>query len=349
MKKLPDFHTQTFTTPAQREAAAALSLSKRQLMIENLNVEYDHFRKIRREFESFHIMVPNTAAANGNVANAAPANTQERDWLRELDYDYREEAGEPIIGELVGLLGEPGAGKSRLVETLMRKYHPIKTKFGYDFPWVYVRATDNFDIVKMAKGIFKGTGGDFIGSMSPTAAHSSSMMRLATHNSTALILDDSHFIFKATNRRRTDMLSLCKELVDDRICSVFFVGIKGVQAGMEANYQIFRRAGFPHVELGTEVDKDITDKKTTYLAILRQISNRLPFLEDCRLHSRFGEQFYKLSNGSIGLTMNVVKDAGRRAIRDGAARIELVHLQEAAFVRMKIGEITLSFTHEEAV
>ncbi|WP_416407206.1 AAA family ATPase [Agrobacterium rosae] len=322
MIKLPKFHECSYASDNEaRIAMLKLSKKDRKDKAESILVRYPRFQE-----------------AYGQV----------------LGLHEQGEDGGPIKGEIVGFLGNSRAGKSWLLKTLLNdtqpKLHPsdddtvkVEASSGLVVPMSYIEVKDKWGAPDMAAALYMATGATSVPYISSKALEFKCVRRVASVQNTFVIMDDAHFIFEAPPSKRKGMFSLIKSLADSGECSVLLAGMNSIEAGMEANRQLFNRASFPAAHI-VEHDTTMQEELDHYLEFLAAVSERLPFAQDSGLdRDEWIEEWKLASGGSIGITMNIVKDAARRAIRDEAPCIQGKHLAEAGFMRKRIGQTTYPF------
>jgi hypothetical protein len=310
---VPNFHEISYAEDADARAAMLrLSPAERQLKTKNVLVRYPRFNTAYEEVFGLH--------------------------KQGLD-------GDPITGEIVGFLGNSRAGKSWLLKTLMRDNKPyqLTPESSFTYPFAYVEVMDRWGAPDLATALYLATGASSVPYIGGKSLEHKCVRRVASHGTVFVILDDAHFIFEAPPAKRKGMISLIKALADSGACTVLLAGLNTIEAGMEDNKQIFNRAGFPAASL-IEHDTSMDEELDHYLEFLSAVSERLPFAEDSGLdRDEWIEEWKLAAGGSVGLTMNIVKDAARRAIRDDAPCIQGRHLSEACFMRKRLGSTTYPF------
>ena len=308
-----DFQEISYAKDAEARAAMLrLSVADRQLKAESILVRYPRFNKAYEEVLGLH---------------------------------KQGEDGAPITGEIAGFLGNSRAGKSWLLKTLMRENKPyqLTPQGSFTFPFAYVEVMEKWGASDLATALYLATGASSVPYLGSSSLEIKCAKRVASHGTVFVILDDAHFLFESPPAKRRGVLSLIKALADSGACTVLLAGLTTIEAGMEDNKQIFNRAGFPAALL-VEHDPSREVELDHYLEFLAAVSERLPFAEDSGLdRDEWVEEWKLAAGGSVGLTMNIVKDAARRAIRDHAPCIQGRHLAEACFMRKRIGSTTYPF------
>ncbi|MDX3927854.1 MAG: TniB family NTP-binding protein [Shinella sp.] len=310
---LPNFHEVSYANDNDaRRHMLTLSPAERQEQVKNLLVRYPRFKTAYKEVFGLH--------------------KQGKD-------------GAPITGEIVGFLGNSRAGKSWLLKTLLRDNKPyqLTPESSFTYPFAYVEVMDRWGAPDLATALYLATGASSVPYIGGKSLESKCVRRVASHGTVFVILDDAHYIFEAPPAKRKGMLSLIKALADSGACSVMLAGLNTIEAGMEDHKQLFNRASFPAAHL-VEHDTSMNEELDEYVDFLASVSERLPFAEDSRLdRDEWIEEWKLATGGSVGLTMNIVKDAARRAIAEDAPCIAGKHLKAACFMRKRIGETTYPF------
>ncbi|MDX0405532.1 AAA family ATPase [Sinorhizobium medicae] len=310
---LPDFHEVSYANANQaREEMLRLSPAARQKLVENLLYRYPRFNETYGQLSLLHRPGPQ---------------------------------GAPITGQIAGFLGNSRAGKSWLLKTFLRENKPYRPAdgAGYVFPMAYIEVMERWGAPDVASALFLATGASSVPYISGKSLETKCVRRVATHGTPLVVFDDAHYIFAAPPAKRRSILSLIKALVDSRACSVWLAGLNTVESSMLDESQHLNRGGFPTVHLA-EHDLSLPDEFDDYLGFLIGVSNRLPFAEDSMLDREEWQAEWRLAaNGSVGLTMNIVIDAARRAIADGSPCIQGHHLREVCFMRKRIGDLTYPF------
>ncbi|KEQ08956.1 TniB family NTP-binding protein [Pseudorhizobium pelagicum] len=259
--------------------------------------------------------------------------------------------GGPIKGEVVGFLGNSRAGKTSILKALIRdsnaKAPDLSSESaqasGLVIPMAHIEVKDRWGAPDLATALYMATGASSVPYIGGKSLEIKCVRRVASLQTTFVMLDDSHFIFEAPPAKRKALLSLIKALVDSGTCSVLLAGLNLIEVGIMENTQLLNRGSFPAVHL-LEHDMSYESEEDEYLEFLAAVSERLPFAEDSGLDRNEWITEWKLAaNGSVGLTMNIIKDAARRAIADGARSIEGRHLKQACFMRKRIGDTTYPF------
>jgi hypothetical protein len=298
MMDFPMFHTTPFKTSEQRAAVAALPLEERQLMIKNLLFPYKQFNDVTEKVSRFNIPVEATGIMD--------------------------------TGRVGGLIGDTRAGKSRILQAYASKYPPIEVNGIVHFPVIYLEVRPEWDASEFARQIFRATGKKYVTNMKTTIVNSNAIYRVVEYGVKFIIIDDAHFIFSASAKRRESYESLIKSILDKNCCNILLAGLKSVAEGVDGNKQVKGRGGFPifrvrPFNMKTKIGRD------NFRLFLAGIDDRMPFPQSSELAStRFQADFLKISGGSVGNVMNVIQDAALKALNAGTARILDYHLRAAA-------------------
>ncbi|TCP90335.1 TniB protein [Rhizobium sp. PP-CC-2G-626] len=310
---LPDFHEISYVNDAiARAEMLKLSPAQKQSKIENLLVRHPRFETAYNQVLGLHRQGVN---------------------------------GAPIKGEIVGFLGNSRAGKSWLLKTLLRENKPFQptSESSYVYPFAYVEIMDRWGAPDLATALYLATGASSVPYIGGKSLESKCVRRVASHGTTFVILDDAHYIFEAPPAKRKGMLSLIKALADSGACTILLAGLNLIEAGIDQHRQLLNRASFPAAHL-VEHDTSMDEELDEHMDFLANVSERLPFAEDSRLdRDDWKDEWTLAAKGSVGLTMNLVKDAARRALAEDASCISGKHLKEAGFMRKRIGETTYPF------
>jgi hypothetical protein len=323
MIDLPEFQEISYVKNTEaRLAMLKLSIAERQELAKNVLVRYPRFQAAYEQVYGLHKQGPE---------------------------------GAPIKGEIVGFLGNSRAGKSWLLQAMLKDEllkqqrrdraaeERGEANSGLVVPMAYIEVKDRWGAPDMAAALYTATGATSVPYISGKSLEVKCVRRVASTQTTFIMVDDAHYVFEAPPARRRGMLSLIKSLADSRKCTVLLAGLNTVEAGMEDHKQHFNRAGFPAAQI-VEHDTTLEDQLDHYLEFLAEVSERLPFAEDSALDREEWIEEWKLAaGGSVGLTMNIVTDAARRAIRDDAPCIQGRHLAEAGFMRKRIGSTPYPF------
>lgn len=320
---MPKFHEVSYANDNDaRIAMLKLSIAERQEQAENILVRYPRFQTAYNEVLGLH---------------------------------KQGAKGAPIKGEIVGFLGNSRAGKSWLLKALFKdnEHKPPQSdadtterkeaNSGLVIPMAYIEVKDRWGAPDLATALYMATGASSVPHIGGKSLEIKCVRRVANLQTTFVMLDDSHFIFEAPPAKRKGMLSLIKALADSGTCTVLLAGLNMIEAGMEDNKQLFNRAGFPAAHL-VEHDTTMNDELDHYLEFLAAVSERLPFAEDSGLdRDEWIEEWKLAAGGSVGLTMNIIKDAARRALAEDAPCIQGKHLAAACFMRKRLGETSYPF------
>ncbi|MBX9455548.1 MAG: ATP-binding protein [Rhizobium sp.] len=307
------FHRTAFQNAADRAEAASSPVLERQMMIKNLLFEYPQFQSVIGNVAKFHIPVEDTGLAD--------------------------------IGVVGGVMGESRAGKSKILESYSRRFPSVVEDDIVTYPVVYIEARADWDSLEFARQIFRATGKQYVPRAGVAAMNTAVTLRLRDHRTTLLIVDDSHFIFDSKRTRKTNV-SLIKEIVDAQFCNVLLAGLPSIETAVEHEAQLRGRGGFPRFDVKAFNTKTKAGRDN-YRLFLHGIDQRLPFAESSDLASKaFSDELRRMSNGSVGLTMNVVRAAALMALNAGTRRVLGTHLRAAAEQRALLDRTRPGFGEE---
>lgn len=312
----PAFHTEAFETDEARLTAANLPAATRQAMIKNVLYPYEKFVQISDKIMKFHRPV---------------------------------EGGEADTGWIAGLLGEYRSGKTFILQNFARQFPPRLTDSGFEHDVVYVQARQDWDSLELGKQIYMMTGVPSVPRLTIASMNSKAARRLIECKTKLLIIDDAHCLFAAPGKRRIVYASLIKYLVDQaNACNVLLAGPASIEAPMDADLQMKGRGGFPRFRI-EGFDPTTAEGRKRFRIFLHGVDQRLPFRQLSDLASkRYLPDLLEMTDGSLGLAMNIVIAAGYDAINDGTACIMPHHLRAAAEDRMPSGKTFQPFAGIEA-
>lgn len=293
----PGFHTTRFETPEKRGAAAALSKTERQEMISTLLYPYPHFVAVRDEVVGFHRPVVD---------------------------------GMPDRGKIGGLLGDPRAGKTCVLQSYARTVPAFAGLDGVKVPVVFVPASFDWDEAGLSRSICEAIG------MTPPKGSTGALQNLALRRlklaeTTLLIIDDAHVIFQATNRRRKMWLGAVKAIADAKFCNVLLSGLPFIEDPMRQELQLAGRGAFHSPSIKSFAQT--RDEFQQYQRFLHGIDERLPFINPSDLATKYVAELMRYSEGSVGWTMNLVEAAAYHALNADAGSIGIDHFKRAAATR----------------
>lgn len=312
----PDFHTKAFETDEDRRAAATLPAATRQSMIKNVLYPYEKFVEISDKIMKFH---------------------------RPVD------GGEPDTGWIAGLLGEYRSGKTFILQNFARQFPPRLTDNGFEHDVVYVQARQDWDSLELGKQIYMMTGVPAVPRLTIASMNSKAARRLIECKTKLLIIDDAHCLFGAAGKRRAVYASLIKYLVDQaNACNVLLAGPASIEAPMDADLQMKGRGGFPRYRVES-FDPKTPEGRNKFRIFLHGVDQRLPFRQLSDLAAkRYLPDLLEMTDGSLGLAMNIVIAAGYNAINDDSACIMPHHLRSAAEDRLPSGKTFQPFAEVQA-
>lgn len=316
MTTYPEFHTTPFLTPEERVLAATRSPAERQAMVKNALFPYEQFVSVSRQIERFHRPVQGGAADTG--------------WM-------------------AGLIGEYRSGKTFILQNFARQYPPFLTDKGFDRDVICLQARLDWDSLELGRQIYHATGAPTVPRLSTSTLNTQATRRIVDCNVKLVIVDDAHCLLGTAGRRRTVFVSLIKYLLDQvNACNVLLVGPSIIEKSMETDMQMIGRGGFPRFRVE---GFDITNPegRKQFRLFLHGVDERLPFRALSDLASkRYLTDFIEMSDGSLGMVMNIVIAAAYEAINDGAACIMREHLAQAAKDRMPVGKTYRPFGQSES-
>ncbi|MBY5511869.1 ATP-binding protein [Rhizobium leguminosarum] len=306
------FHTTAFETPQARLAVSRLDVKQRQWMLENLLVVNPLF----------------TAAV---------------DHLSALHLPYGQE-GCPGSYKVWAILGESRTGKSFVCKYYTSLFPPTVTTDYEHFPVVSVTATIGMKQTEFARQLNTLTGNPMASTKGGDGAYvERAIQRLLIVDTHLVLIDDAQFLFY---ERRSDtamgMFGLIKRIVDQGHV-VMLVGEPKITDFVDG-INAFRNRDYNPVELLALKKAD----KKRMAGLLDSIDKRLPFREMSGLKN-YREDFWGFSKGTVGPVMNIVQDAGRRAVTQDCPHILLEHLQEAVRTRVKRDDDADYFGYKSAV
>ena len=301
MNDFPGYHTQSFTTPDERRAAFALPIGERQKMIKWLLFPNKQFADVTKEVSEFHIPVTETG-----------------------------EVGTERVGVL---LGESGAGKSSILKAYVRRFPEFIEDCVKKYPALYIEARADWDGLELARQIYGKTGQPYVPKAAISAMNTSIVKRLREHGTHLLIIDEAQCLFES-KRSRKNYVSLLKAIVDADSTLVLLAGLPHMEEAMMQEHQLRRRGCvFMYVRAFNPKSKV---GKDNFRLFLRGIDIRLPFANPAGLSSpAIADELMDISQGLIGIAMNVIKAAALRALNSQTSAIQATHLRIAA-VQMRL-------------
>lgn len=311
MSVFPVFHTTAFNTEDERLAASQLSPAERQAMVKNVLYPYPQFAKVSKQVRSFHRPV---------------------------------EGGDADTGWLAGVIGNYRSGKSFILQNFAREFQPRLTATGFEQEVIYLQARNDWDSFELGRQLYIATGIPTTPRFSTSTLNTKATRRMIECNVKLIIIDDAHTLLGAHNRRRTIFISLIKHLLDQaNACNIILVGPQVVADAMHSDLQMVGRGGFPTYRV-EGFDINTQEGRNQFRLFLHGVDERLPFRTLSELSSkRYLSDLLELTDGSLGLAMNIVQAAAYQAINDKTACIMLEHLQAAAEVRVPPGKTYVPF------
>ena len=194
------------------------------------------------------------------------------------------------------------------------------------FPVIYVEALAGWKSGGFAKALLEATGKK-VGSKRCNVDQlgDSAVERLMEYETVFIIIDDAHFLFHQ-KRYYDDHYSLLKSILDKQFANVFLCGLPHLRKIVTTEYQLGRRAGFL-----AELPKfDAATEAKLYQTFLFGVDERLPFPKEAGLSDpAMVERLHFASDGSVGLTMAIIKRAARLALTAGSACVMGHHITSA--------------------
>lgn len=306
MTIFPEFHTTPFLTAEDRVAASQLPPAERQAMVKNVLFPYEQFLAVTQQVEKFHRPVKGGAADTG--------------WM-------------------AGLIGEYRSGKTFILQNFARQYPPILTEKGFEQEVIYLQARLDWDSLELGRQIYQATGAPTVPRLSTSTLNTQATRRIIDCNVKLVIVDDAHCLLGTAGRRRTVFVSLIKYLLDQvNACNVLLVGPSIVERSMESDLQMIGRGGFPRFRL-EGFDIKTKEGRNQFRIFLHGVDQRLPFRELSQLaDKRYLSDLIEISDGSLGMVMNIVIAAGYEAINENTGCIMREHLMQAAKDRLPSGK-----------
>ncbi|MBO9133570.1 TniB family NTP-binding protein [Rhizobium sp. B230/85] len=305
MMVFPKFHTTPFNTDQERDAASRLPPAERQAMVKNVLFPYDQFLAVSKQIEKFHRPV---------------------------------EGGDADTGWLGGLIGEYRSGKTFILQNFARQYPPVITDNGFQQEVIYLQARLDWDTLELGRQIYLATGIPTLPRLTTSTLNTKAARRIIDCGVKLIIVDDAHCLLGTPGRRRTVFISLIKYLLDQvNACNILLVGPSIVERSMETDLQMLGRGGFPRFR--TEGFDAERHGRTQFRVFLHGVDQRLPFRQLSDLSAkRYIADLYEVSDGSIGMVMNIIIAAAYDAINDDTACIMREHLERAAMDRLPTGK-----------
>ncbi|MBY5708077.1 TniB family NTP-binding protein [Rhizobium leguminosarum] len=306
MMVFPKFHTTPFKTALEREGASRLPPAERQAMVKNVLFPFDQFLTVSKQIEKFHRPV---------------------------------EGGEPDTGWLGGLIGEYRSGKTFILQNFARQFPPVVTDNGFEQVVVYLQARLDWDSLELGRQIYLATGMPTLPRLTTSTLNTKAARRIVDCGVKLIIVDDAHCLLATPGRRRTVFISLIKYLLDQvNACNILLVGPSIVERSMETDMQMIGRGGFPRFRT-KGFDIKTKPGRDEFRIFLHGVDERLPFKTLSDLSSkRYLSDLIEMSDGSLGMVMNIVIAAAYEAINDDTACIMREHLERAAMDRLPTGK-----------
>ncbi|OCJ11207.1 hypothetical protein A6U86_22270 [Rhizobium sp. AC27/96] len=311
MMIFPNFHMTPFLSDAKRLEASLLSPGERQEMVKNVLFPYEQFLTVSEQIQSFHRPV---------------------------------KGGQPDTGWMAGVIGQFRSGKTFILQNFARQFQPKQTDTGFEHQVIYLQARADWDSLELGRQIYLATGIPTTPRISTSTLNTKAARRIIECGVKLIIIDDAHCLLGAAGRRRTVFISLIKYLLDNvNACNVLLAGPSIVKQSMENDMQMIGRGGFPTFNV-EGFDPKTVEGRTKFRIFLHGVDERLPFRTLSNLSSkRYVADLVEVSDGSVGMVMNIVIAAAYRAINDGTACVMPEHLHQAAKERMPTGKTYIPF------
>jgi len=228
----------------------------------------------------------------------------------------------------IAVRGKTGSGKTTLVrkvkEMILAEPHDSSTK-----PVVYLELPEDCTRKMVLGRILEAVDDDdpYGSTGSVLLARVQDAMR--SHKVRLIIIDEvQHLVSKENKRVNHKMADLLKVLIDTVGVPFVLVGNTDLDHILSANQQLQRRM-FDYIRL---TPFDLGDRRDSvhFRAFLRLFDARLPFPEWCELDdAAVAAALHDATEGLIGFIVQLLKNAGDRALREGCRRIEPKHLAAA--------------------
>lgn len=313
----PEFHSNPFLTSEERTQAALLPPAERQAMVKNVLFPYDQFLTVSEQIERIHRPVKGGTADTG--------------WMG-------------------GVIGEFRSGKTFILQNFARQYPAKLTEKGFDQEVIYLQARLDWDSLELGRQIYQATGAPTVPRLSTSTLNTQAARRIIDCNVKLVIVDDAHCLLGTAGRRRTVFVSLIKYLLDQvNACNILLAGPSVIERSMETDMQMIGRGGFPRFRVDG-FDISTQAGRNQFRLFLHGVDERLPFRTLSDLASKhYLSDFIEVSDGSLGMVMNIVIAAGYEAINDQSACIMREHLARAAKDRLPVGKTYRPFGQGEGM
>ncbi|MDP9762106.1 MULTISPECIES: TniB family NTP-binding protein [Agrobacterium] len=288
---IPQFHKTAFETAEARREASLLPDIEREDMVRHLLVPFAPYEE--------------AVAFIGKRHRPNPRGGHSR-------------------GRVIGMLGEIRAGKSYACQSYTSLYPVEITETGKRFPVVYVPVGAKPTIKSVTNTLQRAAGAVSVSYHNMDDAKDASIDRLVRGETELVIFDDAQFMLY--HRLANDFFDFIKRIIDTGRMNVVLSGEKSIHEYMQQNGHLLRRGAFPK-----HLVKPIQSNGKSFWNMMNSIDKRLPFRRPSVLTAEcVVADFWRISNGVIGLVMNIVVDAAIMAIADGSDTIELRHLRAEA-------------------
>lgn len=228
----------------------------------------------------------------------------------------------------IAVRGKTGSGKT----TLVRKVREVIEKRpaeAHTKPVIYLELPEDCTRKMVLGRILEALDDDDPYGSTASVLLTRVQQAVASRKVRLIIIDEvQHLVSKDNKRVNHKMADLLKVLIDTVRVPFVLVGNTDLDHILSANEQLQRRM-FDYIRL-TPFDLGDLKDRTHFRAFLRLFDARLPFPEWCELDDiAVAEAIHEATEGLIGFIVQLLKNAGDRALRDGARRMEPKHYAEA--------------------
>lgn len=291
-----------FLTDEDRTRASQLPVGERQLLIKNLFVPYHTYNLGYDAIRTLHMPVA---------------------------------GGLPNLGVVGGLIGPSRCGKSMICEAYVANHPQRDGETGVEHPVVCINASIDMSRRQVGSRVHRFTSSPHR-ILSRTDPIEWTVDRLLKCRTELLIVDDAQYLFFEHRLAwsATEMFGVVKDVLDTKKVSVMLVGDSRINKFV-FDIDAFKNRGYRHSDL--EPLSNTPEDLEKFGALLTSIDRRLPFAKPSQL-ARYRDDFHRYSEGRIGLVMNVVQEAGYRALNDRTACILVEHLRAAVHRMVRPGD-----------
>jgi hypothetical protein len=238
----------------------------------------------------------------------------------------------------LAILGNTGAGKTTLVDTWLANapLHAMETPEGSIIPYLYVLVPSS-PKKKSAVAAFlralhdpnpsRGTEWDMI-----LRVH-----RFIKECKVRMIFVDEfqHLIDKDTQKVVHAISDFLKDIINQAHVPMVLTGKLGeAEPILEANSQLDRRVGTPLILGPFEWDRSRAETIKEFRTLMRDIDCALPLDPSNLQDEETAFRFYYASDGYLGWTMEIIREAAIRAIDTGSHSLNLPLLSAAYDARL---------------